>query len=196
MADDNALVPFDDGEDALDSHDHGAVAEWAPPSTPIERLDYGNNLEHVEYAFNAMSFWDKNEVATLRREWGRDAGANLAFAHAFAQNHTDIRDLVNREGMSDHPVIIRIAAMLGRRYAATPGDPGTIGPGAIRSGASMAGTGATGLDGQIRATRKAAREAAREGDIRRANHLAERERDLIGQRDGNEPIVGSAGRTA
>ena len=89
-------------------------------------MDFAGNPDHVATALEAMSVWGDDEVAPLKAEWGSDMGANLGFFQAFAMAHPDVHEILVASGFGDHPAIIRVGAMLGRRYATKSGDPGQI----------------------------------------------------------------------
>ena len=116
--------------------------------------------------------------------------ANLAFSEAFGRAHPDILSVIYEAGMGDHPVVLRIAAMLGRRYAETSGDAGTI--------TNSKGT-ATMDDDTFDATTESLmieeRGARGRGELAKAANLQKRIDALFKTRFSG-PIVGSEGRNA
>ena len=141
-----------------------------------------------------MARWDEAYVASLRQEWGADAAANLEFSVAFGDRHPEIRDLLDKVAMGDHPVIVKIAAMLGRRYATVSGDPTSIGKGRTMSMTDHQDQDA--FEDSVAELRAKQQEAHARGDYARANRFAEKERALYVKRHGDEPVVGRGGRNA
>lgn len=152
------------------------------------------NTQIVDNAFKAMDWWDEGEGQTrsadLRKRWGADAPRNLQFAEAFAGTNEDVREIIYRNGMGDHPVIIEIAAILGRRYATVPGDASRISTGATMTDRGHDPEFEKALD----AKRAEIAEAQARGNTSRASRLYQEEQQLITQRYGNQPIVGGRGR--
>jgi hypothetical protein len=161
----------------------------APPPAPA-------NTELLDHAFSAMAWWDDGESRTrsndLRAKWGGDAPRNLQFAEAFASAHPDVRELINRNGLHDHPTIVEIAAILGRHYATVPGDSGRITT--ARETPVMDSKGETEFEDALAAKRAQIAEAAARGNTSRASRLYQEEMEMITARRGNSPIVGGRGR--
>ncbi len=165
-------------------------------------MDFAGNPGDVARALEYMEVWDYDEngaltgglVEELKAEWGSDMGANLGFFQAFALAHPDIHEILVASGFGDHPAIIRVGAMLGRRYATKSGDPGQITT--KKAGAKvMEHMNTAAIEAQIKTL---------ERDIERAQAEQDPDVDALYQRQqalyrllpgGSEPIVGEGGVT-
>ena len=167
--------------------------------------DFAGNPEHVAAALEAMSVWDVDEngqpssdlVGELKAEWGSDMGRNLAFFRAFALAHPDIHEILVASGFGDHPAIIRVGAMLGRRYATKSGDPGQIttrkAKTAMTTETDTMNTAA--IEAKIKGIHQEMEKASAENDFGEANRLYLIEQELYGRLPGGgEPLVGQSGR--
>lgn len=144
----------------------------------------------VERAFAAMGWWDEGgpgaaRAAGLRARWGADAAANLRHAEAFGRTHPDVRDALYRAGFGDHPAIVEVAAMLGRRYGAPAPRPVA----APAAAAPFDGDAETAFEDALAATRARIAEAQARGQNARAARLYQDELRLIADRRGRRPIV-------
>lgn len=157
-------------------------------------MDFAGNPQHVAAALEAMSVWGDDEVAPLKAEWGSDMGANLGFFQAFALAHPDVHEILVASGFGDHPAIIRVGAMLGRRYATSSGDPGQITTGKAKT--AMPDTMNTAaIEAKIKDIHQKIDRAKAEFDTTEANRLYLIEQQLYGRLPGgSEPAVGHGGR--
>ena len=163
-------------------------------------MDFAGNPDHVAHALEQMAWWDRDEdgnanndrVEKLKAEWGSDMGANLDFFQAFALAHSDIYEILDANGLGDHPVIIRVGAMLGRRYATAPGNPGQI---TARKGKqTMDSTMSTNVEAQIEQLGDEIDAAQARNDGIKAQALYEKQQDLYRLLPGGrDPAVGSGG---
>ena len=162
---------------------------WQEPTRPDGVLDFAGNVAHTDYAFAAMAYWGADKASALRSEWGNDAGANLAFADAFAVANPDIMDIINNAGMSDDPALVKIAAVLGRQAAEISGDPTTI----INKAQPM---NALDFDERTETMMNEATAARGRGDLAKAARIQKQIDAMFTRQFGDEPAVGSEGRTA
>lgn len=159
-------------------------------------MDFAGNAEHVAAALECMGVWDGDELANLQAEWGSDMGQNLEYAVAFGQAHPDVSAILEASGFGDHPAIIKVSAILGRRYATVPGDPGEI---TTRKGRTqMADNMSTkDIEARIDALGDDIDKARLQGRPDKANLLYAEQLRLDGLLPGgSEPIIGRDGRTA
>ena len=134
------------------------------------------------------------EVDQLEQEWGRDVGANLAYAADFMTRFGEANPAfgaaVDREVERDsiiYPAVLRIAASLGRELV--HGDRGQE-----KGQEQMTGNKSAALDDKLTELTEEALRALNRGEKRNATKLFA-ERDKVAERlYGNEPIVGGEGR--
>ena len=125
---------------------------------------------------------------------GNDMAANLGYFEAFALAHPDVREVLDSHGLLDHPAIVEVGAIMGRRYATTPGDPGEM---MTSKGATAMESTMTDVQAKIDALDDAIDAAQARNDTTKAQLLYENQARLYQQLPGGrEPIVGGAGRTA
>jgi hypothetical protein len=135
----------------------------------------------------------KSQEEALRNEWKNDFDKNKTFANrAF-------KDIAERAGLKldaltkietkdgrflmDRAEIVKLFSVIGREMA-----EGSLGP-ALTEGERET------VEDEIRSVRKEIAEAQAENDSKRANKLFQKEQALISKKQGNKPVVGSAGRT-
>ena len=163
-------------------------------ATITGEMDFGGNPEHVAGALEAMSVWGEDEVAPLKAKWGSDMGANLGFFQAFALAHPDIHEILVDSGFGDHPAIIEVGAILGRRYATKSGDPSQIttkkaGVKAVEHMNTAA------IEAKIEALGDEIDKAQALDDTGKANQLYQEQFALYRQLPGgSDPAIGEGGR--
>ena len=159
----------------------------------VPEMDFASNPDSVAHAVACMEVWGEDEVAPLKARWGSDMGANLAYFEAFTQAHPDVHELLVASGFGDHPAIVEAGAILGRRYATAPGDPGEI---TTQKGITTMEQNMTtdDIEAEILRTEVAIDEAKRYGDAALANRLYQGQQALFRMLPGgSEPVVGSSG---
>lgn len=147
-------------------------------------------LNHDEAAgvFAFLDEVDPEAAVSLRAEWGGDAAANLGYAHLwFTTQYTQNE----RDSMVVTPGLVRMAARMGRKLAASRRKAETDRP---DGGRDTAEHGVTSHREQVNELRRRRGEALRTGNYRRAQELDEQERAAWAQLHGGGPIVGRAGR--
>jgi len=203
----SASLPADaDGEETGISGDVSkelTVATGADDETVTVSggMDFAGNPEAVAHALEQMSWWDRDEngevtgdrVAKMKAEWGSDIGTNLAHYQAFALAHPDIYEVLDAAGFGDHPAIVEVGAILGRRYATVAGDPGQM---MTKKGQTqMADSMATkDIQARIYALEGVIEKAKARGEYVRANdaYLEQLRLDRL-LPGGTDPVVGSSG---
>lgn len=158
-------------------------------------MDFAGNPEHVAQAVECMEVWDGDELDSLKAKWGSDMGTNLAHFEAFALAHPDVHEVLVASGFGDHPAIIEVGAILGRRYATVAGDPGQITT--RKAGIKMADNMATkDIQARIDALGDVIDKARARGESVRANDAYQEQLRLGGLLPGgSDSIVGQDGRT-
>ncbi len=169
-------------------------AEVPAPAVVVPAPDnrtYDGGDDHLGWAMTEMETAWPEETAALKQRWGADLQRNFAFSTAFAAAHPDVAAILNRTGFADHPAIVEIACLFGRKYAADAVDPTTI---ALSQESPVSGplTDPRAIDAAEReiaalATRKFA--AMGRGDYDEAGRLDREQRDLIIRRHGNATVT-------
>jgi hypothetical protein len=137
--------------------------------------------DEVSGVFDFLEEVDPEAAASLSREWGGDAAANLGYAHRwFTTQYTQ----AERDSMVVTPGLVSMAARMGRNLVAE----GRKAPTGRRGGGAAA---SRKKPGEIRRLKQ---EALRKGDYRLAQQYDEQERAAYARQHGAQPIVGRAGR--
>lgn len=171
-------------------------AEADETATIASGMDFTGNPDDVAHAVVCMENWDGDELDALKAKWGSDMGTNLAHFEAFALAHPDVYEVLNASGFGDHPAIVEVGAILGRRYATVAGDPATITT--RKAGAKTVDNMATkDIEARIDALGDDIDKARLQGRPDKANDLYQEQLRLGGLLPGGgEPIIGRDGRTA
>ena len=120
----------------------------------------------------------------------------MGYARAFSEAHPDISQILETVGLADHPGLVLVAAMLGRRYATRAGDPAEI---TTQKGSQTMTTPSIDPDTFDEQTTDLMNEAAQAratGEHAKARRLQKQIDAMFAKRYGDEPIVGSRGRNA
>lgn len=180
-------------------------AEWATrfydlnvPKDTAKQLSQLVN-EDVAKQMSVQVEADKTFAASqedaLKIEWKGDdydknkTLANRAFAEITNRAGLSVEELTKIETkdgrlLMDRAEMLRMFAVIGREMT-----EGTLGP-------TLTDAERETVDEQLRDLRKQTADAQSEGDSKRANLLYQREQELISKKQGNAPIVGSAGRVS
>ena len=192
------------------SDDAAAADAWG---TAVATTDVGESLpdigpppdgewtfsrpEVVDHQFAMMESAFGDLATDLKAEWGAGAGENLQFAHAaarqFEEQYPDIVSAIAARGGTNDPLVVEILAMLGRQWAETPGDPGSVRlfPGATETREfNMTDTDVEKFDDAIDEIRSKARQAFDAGNHAKADRLAAKEREMYARRYGVGEIIG------
>jgi hypothetical protein len=160
--------------------DPGGVTEFTEGDhAPLSRDD-------AVGVFTFLDEVDPEAAASLRREWGGDAAANLGYAHLwFTTQYTQ----AERDSMVVTPGLVSMAARMGRKLSADGRES------RLRRQDEDHGAGnATGSRNEPVEIRRLKEESQRNGDHRLAQQYDEQERAAYARLDGAGPIVGRAGR--
>ncbi|MDH3231833.1 MAG: hypothetical protein OEN55_18735 [Alphaproteobacteria bacterium] len=182
--------------DALERELYDASEQGAAPARAAEGSGGEADIEDAAHAplsrdeasgvFAFLDTVDPDATASLRREWGGDAAANLGYAHLwFTTQYTQ----AERDSMVVTPGLVRMAARMGRKLSADGREARSQRRDPSRSTDDVAGS--RKHPGEIRHLRQ---EAQRNGDHRLARQYDEQERAAWARLQGAGPIVGRAGR--
>ena len=159
--------------------------------------------EVVDHQFALMEAGFGELATDLKSEWGADGGLNLEFAVAasreFEANYPELVSVVDKRGGTNDPLIVELLAVLGREWAATPGDPTTVrlfpNTGGHEQETTMSNT--KDIQARIDALGDVILKAKAQNDGWKAQESYQEQLRLEGLLPGGtDPIVGSAGRTA
>ena len=172
--------------------------DWQPPDIgpPPEGEWTFDRGEVVDYQFKMMEAHFGELATDLQSEWGADAGRNMQFAAAAAQqfqeHFPDVLAVAEKHNAGNDPMVVELLAVLGRQWAETPGDPGSVRlfPNASGTGTEFNMTGETEFEDKIATLREKARQANAVGDSRRADRLSAEERKLYERRPSSDPAIG------
>ena len=187
-----------------DTDDDAAGSLSAVGAPPDGEWTFGRP-EVVDHQFALMEAAFGELATDLKSEWGADSGRNLEFAAAasreFEANYPEIVSVVNKHGGTNDPLIVELLAVLGRQWAETPGDPGTVrlfpnAGGTETRQPNMADNTATkDIEERIRDIGDQIDKAKARQDTTRANSLYQETLALDARLPGGRgPIVGSGGR--
>ncbi len=189
-----------DGAEVAASRDNAVtVATGAGDETVTVggEVDFVGNPEHVKQALEAMAPWDDASgvpwVEELKAHWGSDLPANLGYARAFSEAHPDISQILETVGLADHPGLVLVAAMLGRRYATRRHDPAEI---TTQKGSQTMTTPSIDpdtFDEQTTDLMNEATQARATGNLAKSRRLQKQIDAMFVAQYGTDPEVGSSG---
>ena len=120
-------VDAEDSPDPEDAGDAGEVSDIGPP--PDGEWSFSSPAV-VDHQFKIMEAEFGDLATDLKSDWGADAGRNLEFALATAQqfesHYPELIQTVEARGARNDPLVVELLAVLGRQWASTPGDPTTV----------------------------------------------------------------------
>lgn len=169
-----------------------AHAQGFTPGQAAATLDflYHDMDEENTGMVKALTAGREKAEAELKKEWGEEYKANAEYAHRaatayggdeFLQFATDTE--VDGVQLSNHPAVVKTFAAIGRRMG-EHGIPLPMGDGERQT-----------AEEQVKDIRAKKDAAMARGDQKEAQRLDQAERALYAKLDGNQPIVGAAGRT-
>lgn len=177
--------------DVYDADEQEDRPESAPPDSgaAVDAAEEDHTPltgDEVSGVFGFLDEVDPDAAASLRREWGGDAAANLGYAHLwFTTQYTQ----AERDSMVVTPGLVSMAARMGRKLSADGREARSRRQDGSRGAGDAAGSRKEA--GEIRRLKE---EAQRRGDYRLAQQYDEQERAAWARRHGTGPIVGRAGR--
>lgn len=199
------VFPAGDGEEDLSDEEKAAIKTdrdtWSqrlfernvPLEVAKELVGFvaEDNAKALQAQLDADEQFAGEQSALLKKDWGPDYDENVTYADRamqklFGDAYEDVKALENKSGrfVMDDVRFLRVFAALGREMD----EPGFS--------VAMTGTQRDRIDNEIADLRKRIDEAQEKGDNKTANELYQKEQDLIAQRDGTKPVVGSMGRAA
>ncbi len=134
--------------DTADAHTEGGARKDPPPGPQDDLSDTDKISDSGEFdfalgeippqavtdhVFSEMMAIAPVAAGELKTEWGNDAPKNMAFAYAAVQQvvDPDVIEFFDSNGidgvpLSQHPVVWRLLARVGRLLAAEPGNPASV----------------------------------------------------------------------
>ena len=191
----------DGGDDPSDADtDDGVADSLSAVGSPPDGEWTFDRPEVVDHQFALMEAAFGELATDLKSEWGADSGLNLEFAAAasreFEANYPELTSVLDKRGGTNDPLIIEMLAVMGREWAETPGDPGTVrlfpNTGGHEQETTMSNT--NDIQSQIRDMEKAMDRAEVEGDREERSRLFRAQQELYRRLPGGgDPVVGSSG---
>lgn len=188
---------IDDGEelDAYALSDKQVAAPASGHSVEIT-ADFPPDEKTVDAAFDVMSRSDSRTATALRREWGADASSNLKYAKIVSDEFMTpaLKELLtveigNNGMLGDHPVVMDLAAKIGRRLAQERGNQTYT-----QETISMPENQRQQIEGLREDLTEQIHEAQMHGKSSKAKRLMAQREKLTARLFGNGPIIGQGSR--